>query len=554
MSKIKLITCISVFILIGCGFGFYFITNYDIPNIPEEVSSIQETTLINNGVKLEVGGGSGYLSKRGGIWLLSLEGGAFQLGLLHGRLAAPLIRKAELQLKEMFRELVPSFWIRNLLHLFIRWKLKGLDKVIPKEYLYEIAALSHTISKPYIEIDSSYQRVVWYHSLYDFSLMLEDSPLIGCTAFAASGEATLNSHLIIGRNWDFEGGGIFEKDKVLAIFKPEGKIPFASITWPGHIGVVTGINKEKIFVSINGARGGKIMDNGIPSLLLIRNLLETSKSIDDVIDTVTHTAVMIPFILMVGDGKNGEAVVIELTPQNYGIRKMERGMLPLTNHFLTPSLSEDKLNLKVKYKTSTQFRYERLKELLEKSWGKITPEIGVAILRDRKGKGDLMLPLGNRIAIDPLISTHSIVVDATELKIWISEYPHNLGKYIMFDLKELFESNEPPKSNIQYIEEDKLLYSEEYKRYIEAMELLKDARLLIRSGRYNEALTNLKLGLTLDEDNEEIVIELAKLYDKLGDRKESIKYWKRYLTLYPHTPYLRDEAKRILSNYEASNN
>ena len=59
---------------------------------------------------------------------------------------------------------------------------------------------------------------------------------------------------MIGRNFDFEGPEIFDREKAVLFFKPKGKIPFASVAWVGMSGVVTGLNAEGIYVSVNAAR------------------------------------------------------------------------------------------------------------------------------------------------------------------------------------------------------------------------------------------------------------------------------------------------------------
>ena len=58
----------------------------------------------------------------------------------------------------------------------------------------------------------------------------------------------------------------------------------------------------------------------------------------------------------------------------------------------------------------------------------------LAILRDRRGVGDVPLPLGDRRALDALIATHGVIFDTRERVLWVSEPPHLLGRFVAFDL------------------------------------------------------------------------------------------------------------------------
>src|SRR5262249_12965507 len=149
----------------------------------------------------------------------------------------------------------------------------------------------------------TYHRVVFYHSLHDITQGLEHSPLLGCSAFAAGGAATTNGHLLVGRNFDFEGPEIFDRDKAVIFFKPGGKIPFASVAWVGMSGVVTGLNAEGIYVSVNAARTDDKGGPGMPVQILMREMMEQARSIDDVLRMVRTTPVMVPDFYLVADGK-----------------------------------------------------------------------------------------------------------------------------------------------------------------------------------------------------------------------------------------------------------
>src|SRR5438132_896179 len=123
----------------------------------------------------------------------------------------------------------------------------------------------------------------------------------GCTAFAAAGAATANGHVLVGRNFDFEGPEIFDREKAILFFKPKGKIAFASVAWVGMSGVVTGLNAEGIYVSVNAARMDDKGAEGMPVQILMRQMMEEARSIDDVVKLVKATPVMVPDFYLVAD-------------------------------------------------------------------------------------------------------------------------------------------------------------------------------------------------------------------------------------------------------------
>ena len=87
-----------------------------------------------------------------------------------------------------------------------------------------------------------------------------------------------NGHFIIGRNFDFEGPEIFDREKAILFFKPRGKIPFASVAWLGMSGVITGLNAEGIFVRINAARSDDKGGEGMPVEILVREIMEQAQA------------------------------------------------------------------------------------------------------------------------------------------------------------------------------------------------------------------------------------------------------------------------------------
>src|SRR5262249_9752847 len=247
---------------------------------------------------------------------------------------------------------------------------------------------------------------------------------------------------------------------------PRGKIPFASVAWLGMAGVITGLNAEGIYVSVNAARSDDKGGEGMPVEILVREIMEQARSIDDVVALVRKTPVMVPDFYLVGDGKTGESAVIERSPRRLEVRRSNRadGTMLLTNHALAPSFAADAENDRLKRYLTSGARMRRLEELVKHWRGQIDPKKELEILRDNRGPGGVELGPGNRNALDAIIATHSVVVDATARTLWVSTGPHLGGRYVGFDLrKELLGQAVPQPPDLP---DDAVAQTDEFRAYL----------------------------------------------------------------------------------------
>jgi isopenicillin-N N-acyltransferase like protein len=261
------------------------------------------------------------------------------------------------------------------------------------------------------------------HALYDISLSFEHSPLIGCTSFALVGEG----HTIFGRAFDFEAAEIFDQDKAVFIVHEDGKLPFASVAWPGLVGVFTGMNSEGVALSAHGGRAREPVTTGIPVAFSLREALASAHDADEAAKILSSQSVMVSHIVFVADAK-GRSLVVERAP---GVAAVVRPSPVVTNHFEGP-LAADPKNVRVRDTTSTLARRARMDELLAAQPSATVPQ-AVAMLRDHKCAGTESCLLGDRRAIDAFIATHGVVADLTAKTLWVSEGPQLSGRFVKVD-------------------------------------------------------------------------------------------------------------------------
>jgi len=261
---------------------------------------------------------------------------------------------------------------------------------------------------------------------------------------------------------------------------------------------------------------------------------------------VKKTPVMVPDFYLVGDGKTGESAVIERTPRRLEVRRSNRadGTMLLANHALSQSFAADAENDRLKRYLTSGARMKRIEELVKHWRGQIDPKKALEILRDKKGAGGADLGLGNRNALDAIIATHSVVVDATSLTIWVSTGPHLLGKYVGFDLKRELGGQaqlpEPPD-----LPEDSIVQSDELRAYELAKSELGAADRLKKRDP-DRALEEARRAEGLEEKLPEPHRLIGDLLRARGDRAGARTEYQRFLALSP--PYLKDieEVKGIL--------
>jgi len=397
--------------------------------------------------------GDDYARHRGKILEVSLSGAPEQIGEHHVSLLRGEMLANESVLWSTFENVVPSAWARFLIFDIARLRFRNVGRLISDRYRREIAAAALTFAPdPWAEQIPSYQRMVYLHSLYDVSLSFEHSPLIGCSSFALTGDAAESGHTLLGRAFDFEAGRIFDDRKAVFFMHESGRIAYASVSWPGLVGTVTGMNENGVALIVHGGRARDPRSSGEPLVHTMRDVLGEARSTRHAVDMLRVREPMVSHIVMLADG-SGDVAVVERAPGEPPFVRWGTTKTALTNHFEGP-WADDPANAQVKRETSTLARRARLDELVARLPPAATVKDVIGILRDKRGTGDVPLALGDRRAIDALIATHGAVIDATAKVMWVSEGPHMLGRFIRFDIGRLLSRGYDPRSEHEVIASD----------------------------------------------------------------------------------------------------
>lgn len=383
-----------------------------------------------------------------GVNQIFLEGSAFDRGKLAGELTKKLIYAQETELLHQAEKFIPTRTMLKAAIVVAMQYFRGLDRFFEPWALQEIFGISLSASSDFDDLADGYTRQIGYHGLHEIGQMMvgQRGNSMGCTVVLIP----VANSWVIGRNFDFEGGRIFDEEKLVKWTFPESPLEnaYVSIVWSGMVGAVTGVNEYGLFVSLNAAGSSDYKRVGTPSTIVISKVLQFSKTIEDAIEILRNEQMFITDIFAVVDAKSGRAFRVEKSPQKTAVTELKTPSV-ITNHLVSQEFSGDETDELRRAELTSVARFNRGTELLEKlgadrvSTSTAARDLALSILRDKKGTGDTPLALHNRKAIDALIATHSVLYDASKATLYVSQGPGVSGAFTGFDLKKSFRDRAP---------------------------------------------------------------------------------------------------------------
>lgn len=382
--------------------------------------------------------GSNWLRKsESGLWEMYIEGDPFERGVAFGKLTKELLLYQETAFFEQIRQLVPSDGYLKFLKYFLAWFNRNLDKNIPDEYKLEIYGTSFACSPEFDFIGSGYQRQLNYHAAHDIGHALQGLNMTGCTSFSVWGGKSADSALLVGRNFDFYAGQRFAENKIVCFYNPSQGYKFMMISWADMTGVVSGMNEKGLTVTINAAKSSVPLQSATPVSIVAREILQYASNIDEAYEIAGKRRMFVSESILVGSASDGYSVIIEKSPAKQDIVNPSGNQIVCANHFQGEAFRNDKANIENILGTDSKYRYDRMIELLA-SDSIIDENEAVSILRNRLGRNNEELGMGNPLAINQLIAHHAVVFKPGAQIAWISTSPYQLGRFVSYDLNKVF--------------------------------------------------------------------------------------------------------------------
>jgi hypothetical protein len=163
----------------------------------------------------------------------------------------------------------------------------------------------------------------------------------GCSALMADAEHSATGQTLFGRNMDFPSFGFLDRVGMVVVYRGEGKHALASITFPGFLGCISGINDAglavaQLEVTQAGDGSSRIDPLGTPLGFCFRQVLEECATVDEAEKLLgkMHRTSMCNMAIC----DTQTIAVLEITTKSVVRRPAESGFCACTNHFRSPGL------------------------------------------------------------------------------------------------------------------------------------------------------------------------------------------------------------------------
>jgi isopenicillin-N N-acyltransferase like protein len=201
---------------------------------------------------------------------------------------------------------------------------------------------------------------------------------IGCTSFAAAGDATENHELIMGQNYD--AASLLEDLLVVLRITPTKGPRILALTQAGFTGLIS-INSAGLGIDGNFLSHRKFlgMTPGVPQMVWLRKA-QSSENIGrafGAIGSAQRSGMAVNTLL--GD-KDGDIIDIEVTPDDLGVLYPQRDFIVHSNHFYTERFKP--FDMVGAILPDSIFRSHRLYRLMERKWGKLSVNVMQELLQD----------------------------------------------------------------------------------------------------------------------------------------------------------------------------
>jgi hypothetical protein len=349
-----------------------------------------------------------------GVGVLTLWGDPYQRGRAHGRLLAPGVLEMVdtlcgtnllISRHEDYERVILPLVDRFVFDPADEQELQGiLDGV--REQLGPKAVLKR-IGRPLTLRDLKAYNTAgdWYRK--------------ACSSFAAWGGLTQDGHVWVGRNFDFVPAKAFYPNQMILVHRPLGsKKAWATVTEPGMIGCITGVNADGVFTATHDAFLGQrpLAQGYVPRLLVLRRLMETVSARDlegQALPLLEASPQMFDSsILLAAPVRDGTppALVLECGADHsrdsgVTVRRPQDNETPLGREAIACT---NNFRKRAGPPTETaDYRYSLIRQILRAKANKSEP-IGFDLAR--KVMGSVRLP----------ITVHTVIVDLSTLDLWFA--------------------------------------------------------------------------------------------------------------------------------------
>ncbi|MCO5142888.1 MAG: C45 family autoproteolytic acyltransferase/hydrolase [Oligoflexia bacterium] len=341
---------------------------------------------------------------------------------------------------KIFDSMKNSPIIKTFFSFFINALVRKTQSDTPNEILEELAFFAKGLDRSYIDIKRA-------HSLPDLGSLIygissggyfKTLPAAGCSSIA---KKNADGSFIYGRNLDFAGVNVWDKDPTITIHIPSdnSEAKHLSIGSAGSfLSGITGANEYGIIIAVHQNYNKSRSWSGTMMPAIGELVLRKAKNLEEAKEIVLKNPPITFWTFVITDLKTQETITIEISKDAYAIRTMQSGKIAQSNHLLASNT-----NMYEYISEGTLYNSIKRKEFLDKQLEKTNlflTDIQKILSYSENTKGELS-------AYSDLLKGHTIqsaIFEQKEdsfLSVSIDDAPTSSGDFLRFSLKHLFLEN-----------------------------------------------------------------------------------------------------------------
>lgn len=211
------------------------------------------------------------------------------------------------QIQQLHTDYLMSFFRNDAQRFLALTAARGFESHLRPEHLAEIQALAKDLS-----IDPRQMMLA--------QCFLDLTAMTACSTITLPAQASPDGVARFGRNLDFPSFNIADKYSVLLVYRPENKHAFAAVSWPGLVGVLSGMNEHGLALANMEVNRSARLPMAMPYTLLYRTVLEECRTVNEAIALLERTPRQSANNLMLMDA-SGDRAVVEIRPESITVRR-----------------------------------------------------------------------------------------------------------------------------------------------------------------------------------------------------------------------------------------
>ncbi len=324
------------------------------------------------------------------------------------------------------------------------WFLRHVDDGIPGHQLVELAGLQAGAQRSAVDIEL--KALIAAQAAYDIGR--PDPRTVGLRAvtrgltIVSPLRGATGERLLVGRTFSSpgiihsaSGHSLASTEPLVRFVRPEGVLAFAAVGEPSMIGVVTGINEAGLTLLVHPiVTVDRVQSkHAQPVALIARDILENAQTTEQAVAVIESSTPLGSAIFVIASPSSSEAVVVERTPQRFGVRQSSTKQV-IVDLLASEPLADEPESERNRRQRPAASRAARALELLGERPPRSATDVA-ALLRDRTDSSGAKLAAGNLFAIADPSADHVVIIDPAALVLWVGQGPGAQGAFTAFDLR-----------------------------------------------------------------------------------------------------------------------